>query len=475
MTLKRPSWLLVAVIVAAVSFSALFTAYQWTQYRLFNLYGFDSGIFTQGMWLLSRFENPYVTLRGLNLFGDHASFILVLVAPFYRMWPDVRLLVLLQAIAMAVPAIVIYQLGVRWVSKHAGCVVALAYLLAPATQWAAAWEFHPEVLAAAFLSLAVLSADSNHTKRMALFLCLAGSCKEDVSFVIFGFGVLLWTLGKRREGFLVSSFSLLYFVFITQFVMRLINGGSGSIYFQRNYGIDGSGPIAILFGLPEVAWNMLSQALSSGGLFYLLLVFLPLLFVPLLGGRWMLPVVAPLCLNLASLVPYQHEISYHYMATSAPFLGIATLMGLRRLREWSVPIPLMVCVMLFVAASVSYSEGPWKSMRGPLTDNRGENVRDVVLSMIPPDAVVVADYSMNTHLANRKVIYEFPNPFRPSNWGSDDEPVSQRKLDAVQFVLIDRELLGEEDVALTNELKDLPEWETQYDNGAVLLLHRIRD
>ena len=36
---------------------------------------------------MSRFHAPFVTLMGRNLFGDHTSFILVLLVPFYWLVP----------------------------------------------------------------------------------------------------------------------------------------------------------------------------------------------------------------------------------------------------------------------------------------------------------------------------------------------------------------------------------------------------
>src|SRR4029450_4605686 len=60
----------------------------------------------QGVWLLSRFRDPFVTIRGLSLFGDHTSYILVLVAPLYWVWADPRrLLLLLQGVGPATPAV----------------------------------------------------------------------------------------------------------------------------------------------------------------------------------------------------------------------------------------------------------------------------------------------------------------------------------------------------------------------------------
>jgi hypothetical protein len=46
-------------------------------HRGLNTSAYDFGLYDQGIWLLSRFENPFVTLMGRNLFGDHTSFILV--------------------------------------------------------------------------------------------------------------------------------------------------------------------------------------------------------------------------------------------------------------------------------------------------------------------------------------------------------------------------------------------------------------
>ena len=52
--------------------------------------GYDMGIFDQGVWLLSRFHAPFVTVMGRNLFGDHTSFILLLAVPLYWAWPHAQ-------------------------------------------------------------------------------------------------------------------------------------------------------------------------------------------------------------------------------------------------------------------------------------------------------------------------------------------------------------------------------------------------
>src|SRR5660398_324121 len=67
----------------------------------FNMPSFDFAIYDQGLWLLSRFEEPFVTILGLHLFGDHTSFILLPFVPLYWLWPSGALLLIAQALALS--------------------------------------------------------------------------------------------------------------------------------------------------------------------------------------------------------------------------------------------------------------------------------------------------------------------------------------------------------------------------------------
>ena len=79
-------WTWTVVLLCACSAVAT-TRLQWDIHRGLGTSSFDVGLYDQGIWLLSRFEAPFVTLMGRNLFGDHASFILILLVPFYWIWP----------------------------------------------------------------------------------------------------------------------------------------------------------------------------------------------------------------------------------------------------------------------------------------------------------------------------------------------------------------------------------------------------
>lgn len=466
---------LIALGLVMAVFVGIFVAQTWALHRHFGTYGFDVGIYDQGTWLLSQLKAPFVTIRGLNLFGGHASYILVLVAPLYRLWPDPRLLLLLQAIALAVPAWIVYRLGARHLGNPAaGLAVAVAYLAYPAMQWALTWQFHPETLAAAFLALATLAADRRRTRLMAVWLGLALLCREDVGLVVAGFGGLLMLTGQRATGRRVLVAGLVWWVLATFLFIPWANGRQTNL-FELNYGVTGIGPIALLRALPSMAGRALATALSNQGLGYLLLTLVPLLGLPLLAPKALLPVAPALFLNLAAIPPEQHQIRYQYLATAAPFLGIATIAGLQVVasRRRALLAPLLVAlVVVAVVMDQRFGPAPWSHDKVVATASPADQARRQALAMIPPDAPVSAQFNLVAHLSHRTKVFEFPNPFRTANWGlnGDIHPASDQQ--ELRYVVVDRSLLDQDQRTLLRDLQASPDWATKLDSSNVVLLER---
>jgi uncharacterized membrane protein len=466
---------LIALGLAFAVFVGVFVAQTWALHRHFGTYGFDVGIYDQGTWLLSRLRAPFVTVRGLNLFGEHASYILILVAPLYRLWADPRLLLLLQAIALALPAWVVYRLGTRHLGNPAaGLAVAIAYLAFPAMQWALTWQFHPETLAAGFLALAALAADGRRTRLMAVWLGLALLCREDVGLVVAGFGGLLMLTGQRTVGRRVLIAGLIWWVLATFLFIPWANGRQTNL-FEINYGITGVGPIALLKALPSMLGRALATALSNQGLGYLLLVLVPLVGLPLLAPKALLPVAPALFLNLAAIPPEQHQIRYQYLATSAPFLAIAAIAGLQVVagRRRALLAPLLVA--LVIAALVMdqrYGPAPWSHNKIVATASPADQARRQALAMIPADAPVSAQFNLVPQLSHRVKIFEFPNPFRAANWGLNGDVHTAADQDGLRYVVVDRSLLDKDQQTLLRDLQASPDWATKLDSNNVVLLER---
>src|SRR5665213_1751096 len=104
---RRPK---VVAILLVVLYIAWFIHLNLQSYYTYGEPPFDLAIFDQGLWLISHFHVPFVTVMGRNLFGDHTSFVLYLFAPFYRLFPEPQGLLILQTFLVAGPTVPILSL-----------------------------------------------------------------------------------------------------------------------------------------------------------------------------------------------------------------------------------------------------------------------------------------------------------------------------------------------------------------------------
>ena len=70
-----------ALAAAITWYTIHFTRFTLDIHHGLGTSNYDLGLYDQGIWLMSRFKAPFVTLMGRNLMGDHSSFILVVPGP----------------------------------------------------------------------------------------------------------------------------------------------------------------------------------------------------------------------------------------------------------------------------------------------------------------------------------------------------------------------------------------------------------
>jgi uncharacterized membrane protein len=309
---------------------------------------------------------------------------------------------------------------------------------------------------------------------MALWLALAALCGQELGLVVAGFGLLLVADGRRRVGWRTAWAGLTWFLVAT-YVLAPLHAGRVTGLFESAYGIAGTGPLALLRALPAMAGHVLQTGMANDGLFYLLLVFVPVCGLPLLAPRWLLPVAPPLLLNLAAVQPEHHQIRFHYLATAAPLLAAGAVAGLAvvRSRHRRLLAPLLV-LLVVVAGSASWRYGPAPWARDPVVVAEGpvDQARRQALALVEEGAPVSAQYNLVPHLGHRVEVYEFPNPFRAVNWGLAGDEHPQRALERLRYVVVERDLLAGQDRELLDRLQGDPAWRTALDDRGVVVLER---
>lgn len=405
----------------------------WTATTLENHHGlgsaaFDSGLYDQGVWLMSRFEDPFVTLMGRNLMGDHTSFVMVLLVPFYWLFPAAGTMYFAQSLVIGAGSIPVYLYARRRLeSESFGVVFAAVYLLHPAVSWTNMEGFHPDAFLGLFLGFALYGALERRWRIYTAAVILALCVKEDVSLVIVPLGIWVALYRDRRKGALTIVGSVAFMLVAMFVVMRTLIG----VPTRNGWRI----PFGGVRGFIETAVRNPTQIAdhfrSEGRPWYVWQMTFPLAFQ--FVRRPSVALVSGLVLftNVLSTFWYQFHIQYHYSLVVVPGLVFGTIYALgtvpwtgRWNRRWSV-VAVWCCA---VVAAYTWSPMPYAVHQPSFwpSDHPVAVAAREVVAMVPDDASVAAQYRIAAHLTHRTEIYQFPTPFRAVLYGADDAIEGQR-------------------------------------------------
>ncbi len=386
---------------------------------------FDLAIFDQGLWLLSQGETPFVTVRGLHLFGDHTSFLMIPLVPLYWIWADVRVLLIVTVLAMAAGGPLVYAAArAEKIERWPAAALGVAYLLLPAVQWQVWDVFHPEVLAVPLLIAAYLLALRGRAGWSLVALSVVLWAKEDAALVVVPLAIYLG-LRFRRQLLAIGGTALGIGALLVNFGLLLPHWSpTGELIYTGRYGAFGDSLAGIAWGVLTSPGEVITAVLAPEQPLYLVALVLPLLAA--LAAPEILLVAGPTLLaNLLSAHRYQAMVQYHYTAYVIAVVAIAAIVGTRRLTAWSKRrsprwTKAVVGVGLVAAVTGCILGGPWGlERRNPWAGYaaRSDLVSEA-LAVIPDDAAVAGDGRLIVHLAHRPIVYDFPNPVAPRNWGA---------------------------------------------------------
>jgi uncharacterized membrane protein len=467
----------VAVLLGMTGvWSITFIVLGWMRQDHFATFGFDLGIYDQAIWLLSRFKDPFITLRGLEFFGHHMNPVLLLFVPFYWLGAGPHFLLVAQVLAQASGAFAIFLLARdRLADRWLAVALAAVLLLNPTYQYLT-WEyFHPDALAIAPLLFAYWAARAKRWRWFAVAAVLALACKEDVALAMIVLGLLVAARGELRTGFLISAASAAWFALATRVLIPWANG-IGPFY-DAFFGDFGKNPGQIVGNVIAHPGKALSVATREDRLNYYRMMFAPVAFLPI-AALPTLAIAAPMLgINALSSFPYQREIRYHYAALVLAGIMVATVEavaflgrnpGLRRFLVGLLAASSLASTVAWGPSPLStkYHAGLWPLGADPrLEAKRG------ALHVVPSGAPTSAIYDFAPHLTHRRKIYEFPVPWKNVNWGVRGENLDSPA--GVRWVVVDRQLLGSNDRQLFGQLL-ATQFRVRYEREGIVVAQRVR-
>ncbi|MGC1381817.1 MAG: DUF2079 domain-containing protein [Candidatus Baltobacteraceae bacterium] len=373
----------------------------------------DFGIFAQtAANAFGGFHNP---IEGSH-WAFHFSPILFLAGALVALVRSPLALVALQAVAGALVAPPIYALVVRARGEVTRArLAALVVWLYPPLAGLIFGDFHENGLAPAAVAWTLYAFDAGLLGLTLLGALLAVAIKEDQAiFLGIGGAIGAWRFRGTPRGRVAAAIALLGLGVLVLFFAYVQPHAAGA---------------AVTSWQPErfYAWSAAdAHALFAGilaRLGFLLLVFLPLLLLPLRSPMIVLA-VAPLAEVLLSRMPTAYTIGTHYAGAWIGYVLVAFAFALRDLAPARARAALAGCIALsvlqFVVADPLH----------PGLNLRKVQSRDVALdrflTTLPPGADVATQEEAYTHLA----LYD-PN--------ARLMPESEAQAPRACFVLIDRD------------------------------------
>lgn len=370
-------WTLLAL---ALLYTVVFTRLAWETHAGMRTHRSDLGQIDQAIWNSSRGRFLAQTDNGFEAtrLTDHVEPILALISPIYWVWDDVRALLLLQVLGVAVGVLPLYLLTlhrceallsrrerqqiwriepVQHLVRPLAFAIGIAYLLAPQLQSALVTEFHAAPLAVPLLLWAFWSVDARRWGQFVLAALLVAAVKEEMALLAAGLGA--WAIWRgwwdEREmkrvgveknppiaqppalylpGALVLLIGVVWFYIATFVIVPAhaaeVYGVTESTYFQR-YGALGNSSTDILTSIvtrPDLVLEIASEPPRTAYLIGLLVIFA---WLPLLGIEVALLSLPLLLANLLSAYPAQYYGEFHYSAPLVAYFGVAAAYGLGRL------------------------------------------------------------------------------------------------------------------------------------------------
>jgi uncharacterized membrane protein len=465
-------WVLAAMVVG---WSAVFITLGWLRQTRFATFSFDLGIYDQGVWLLSRFHDPFVTVRGLELFGHHVNPILLAFVPFYWLGAGPLFLLSVQVLVQASGAIAVYLLARDRIHDRWLAVALAAVLLLNPTYQFLTWEFfHPDALAIAPLLFAYWAARTERWRWFVVFAVIAAACKEDVALVLAIMGVLIALRGRRKIGLIVVAASVAWYAFATRVVIPLSNG-IGPFY-DTFFGDLGKNPIDVGAHLATHPREAIDLATQSDRVSYYEMMFAPVAFLPLLALPTLLIAGPMLAVNVFSTFPYTREIRYHYSSLVLVGIILATVEAIAWVaahRPGLVRFLVGLVVATSLAATVAWGPSPistkYHSGIWPLQEDR-QAAKQEAVDRIPDGEATSAIYNLLPHVAHRDQIYDFPVPWRNVNWGVRGEHLDDPA--SVRWILVDRREMSTDDQALLKRLL-AHQFVAVYDHDDIVVAKRV--
>ena len=405
--------------------------------------GTELALFNQSIWQVSQGFRPHSTLVGGDYLARNGAFIIYPMSVLVRWLPITPTVLVLQSSALALGIVPLWRIARRRADLKVApaAAVAFAYAAYAALHNANLSGFHPETLAVPALLGAVYYGLGARWVPFGALVVVVLACRSELGWMVVVLGVVLavelrrrpvgdqapvrqdslWGAparagrsllaisGRHSRTALIWAFvGLLWSLLATETIQPLLAGGDFP-HLARYAEYGDSSTADVIGGILRQPHVFLGNLVTQENFLLGVTLLAPVLFLPLVELRYLLPAVPFFVLQLASDAP--HALLAETVPVAA-FVLVATTFALRRAGEMLVRrvrvnrrlvITLLLAAAIFFvrdAASSPFHE-PWQWTR-----DAADRDRLAAVEQIPDDAAVRASPHLLPLLAERNVLFE---------------------------------------------------------------------
>ena len=423
-----------AFVAAAVFHAVLVACILLYRYWSLRTTTYDFGLFAQMFSYMRATGQPLTTLERnvlLSHFAVHLSPIFYLMLPFYLIWPDPATLQILQPIVVASGLLPLLLIA-RHLKLKPGwqAIAAFIYAFHPGLIGSSLYDLHENCFLAPLLLWVLYFLEKKRWTGFLISSVLVLMIKEDAPLYLIAIALYAGFSKKNWRFAAVLGFSsAAYFAFALWLLARI---GTGPMIGRLDNLM--AEPAMGLFNVPLTILRnpayLLSQIFTEEKLVYMIRMFLPVGFLPLLNrraGSWTL-LLPMLVMNLMIDYPYQFNLRFQYHYGTGVLLIFMLLLQVggqtgseaaprpgdniarnanrwpgRRLSAFAISTGL-VASLLF-GGYLIYSSRHFRLSY--IREKPQLTLIKSALDTIPMDASVQASNFLTTYLSGRLILYDF--------------------------------------------------------------------
>jgi len=395
-----------------------FTLASFQRYNNFHTGRFDLGNMDQTVWNtkngnIFQLTNPDGT-EIVSRLSIHSDFILILLAPFYFIWEDPRMLLLLQSFILGIGAYFVYFISLKILKeRNISLIFSFSYLMNPFIQYANLYDFHAVTLATTFLLGSFYFLKVKKYLLFILMLFLSALTKEQVLIIAALFGLYVFLIEKKKLlGATIFIISCFFFYYLIWHAIPQARGGN---HFALAYYSDlGESPGKIIKNLFISPIKTANLIFIPKNIEYIKMLFWPTGFLSAFSPVTLMFALPDLLINTLSSNRQLSDIYYQYASTIVPFIYISSIYGASFLKKKFPYLKNFYIILILTSFSAAYLYGPLPGAKKPSLDmfvapykNRKEILS--FLSSLPRTSAIAATNNLGAHLSHREKIYVIPN------------------------------------------------------------------